>query len=259
MKKRFGIGKCLLVLIFSGIFSHDSFAQLATKSQEVWPALDLYYKISPKSRLYGTVSGTKLQESNYADGGVGIYFDYFTFPLKLANKFLPDRNDSLPGKFLWLRGGYQYGASPPEAENPFKEHIVVTELNSRSYLPFEVLLTLKNRIDWRVLDGDFKSRYRPRLMMERDLRTEYMFFTASAFVEYFAYFGNSSINRFRTQVGVEFRVTRFINYEVYWNHQFANGDEVAENDAFGMSLKAYLTRGVKVVNFKKKNQPKAGS
>jgi hypothetical protein len=257
--KSLWIGKLFFAMLLSGFFCHDSLAQLATKSQEVWPSLDLYYKISPKSRLYGTISGTKLEESNYADGGVGIFFDYFTFPPKLANKFLPDRNDSLPGKFLWLRGGYQYGTSPPEAENPFKEHTIVSEVNTRSYLPYQVLLTLKNRVDWRVLDGEFQGRYRPRVMLERDLRTEYMYFTASAFVEYFAYFGNSSINRFRTQVGVEFRVTKFINYEVYWNHQFASGDEVAENDAFGMSLKVYLTRGVKVVNFKKKNQPKAGS
>lgn len=251
--------KWILCLIIMCGFSHTALAQLGSNSQEVWPAIDVYYKINQKSRLYGTLSGTKLEESNYADGGVGIFYDYFTFPLKFTNQFLPDRLDSLPGKFLWLRGGYQYSTTPPEAENPFKEHTFVTEANTRSYLPFDILFTLKNRFDWRFVDGDFKGRYRPRVMLERDLRTEYMFFTGSIWVEYFAYFGNSAINRFRTQAGVEFRVTKFMNYEVYWNHQFSNGDQVTENDAFGMSFKFYFRRGEKVFHFKKKNQPEAGS
>lgn len=53
-------------------------------------------------------------------------------------------------------------------------------------------------------------------------------------------FGNSSVNRLRTQLGVEFRVTKHINYEVFWNRQFANEPEIKAVDAFGMTLKAYL-------------------
>lgn len=259
MTRSLRIRKLIFTVIFSGFFFQDCLAQLGSKSQEVWPALDVFFKINQKSRLYGTLSGTKLEESNYADGGVGLFYDYFTYPLKITSRFLPDRIDSLPGKFLWLRGGYQYSASPTEAENPFKEHTLVTEANARSYLPLNILLTIKNRFDWRFVDGDFKDRYRPRVMVERDLRTEYMFFTASLWVEYFAYFGNSPINRFRTQAGVEFRVTKHMNYEVYWNHQFASGTEVQENDAFGMSFKFYFNRGEKLGILKKRNQPEAGS
>ncbi|HSF52617.1 MAG TPA: DUF2490 domain-containing protein [Algoriphagus sp.] len=246
--------KILLVLIFSFSGSEMLLAQIGRKSEEVWPAVEVYFKISPNSRFYGTLSGTKMDSSNYTDGGVGIFYDYFTFPLKFAYKFLPERNDSLPGKFLWLRGGYQYSASPKEAENPFKEHTLVTEANSRSYLPFNILLTLKNRFDWIFNDGDFKGRYRPRMMLERDLKTEYLFLTASGFVEYFAYFGQSNLNRFRAQFGVEIRVMRRMNYEVYWNHQFANNKDVNINDAFGMSFKFYLNRGEKLITLPK-NKP----
>ncbi len=251
--------KIIFLLLFISAGANSVFAQIGRKSEEVWPTIDVYYKLNDRSRLYGTVSGTRSDSSNYTDGGIGFFYDYFTFPLKFSKAIMPNRNDSLPGKFMWLRGGYQYTASPREAENPFKEHTFVTEANGRIYLPLNILGTLKNRFDWIFREDDFKVRYRPRIVLERDLRTEYLFFTASVFVEYFAYIGNSNLNRFRTQAGVETRVTKRLNYEVYWNHQFSNSPDVAINDAFGMSFKFYLFKGDKIFNSKKKNQPEAGS
>jgi hypothetical protein len=227
----------LLVLFFSPL---ESLSQIALSAQEIWPAVDAYYRIDPKWRIYGTLAGTKLDESSYSDAAIGVFADHFTFPPGLAQKFWPGRSDSLPGKFLWLRFGYQYSATPPSSEDPFKESMIVTEINPRYYLPWKILMTTKNRFDWRFNEGDFNIRYRPRFMIEKDLRTEYLFFTATAFAEYFLNFGNSAVNRLRVQLGVEIRVTKRMNYEVYWNHQFANGTEVNKLDAFGMTLKVYM-------------------
>lgn len=229
-------------------------AQLGKNSQEVWPSTDVYYRINQKFRLYATAAATRMEESSYSDGAIGLFVDYFTFPLTKIKLFRPNHADSLPGKFMWLRGGYQYSATPPSAEDPFKENMLVTEANARYYLPFDVLLTWKNRFDWRINNGEFSSRYRPRLMLEKDLRTEYLFFTANGFVEYFANFGNGSVNRLRTQFGVELRVTKRMNYEVFWNHQFANDPEIQQVDAFGMTLKFYLDKTD--FKHKKKDKPK---
>jgi hypothetical protein len=217
----------------------EGFAQLSNKTQEVWPSTDVYYRISPKWRLYGTIGGTKLEESSFSDGGVGVYVDHFTFPFGILRS---GHADSLPGKFLWLRGGYQYSATPPSSEDPFKENMVVTEANARFYLPYKMLLTWKNRFDWRINNGEFKARYRPRLIVERDMRTDYLFFTAYGFAEYFANFGSGNVNRLKAQLGVEFRVTRIINYEAFWNHQFANEPDIQSVDAFGMCVKFYLSK-----------------
>jgi hypothetical protein len=221
--------------------SAEVLAQIATKAQEVWPAVDAYYRINPKLRIYGTLGGTKMNTSSYSDGAFGIFMDYFGYPIAPVDKYIrPGHSDSLPGKYLWFRGGYQYSATPPSSKDPFKENMLVTEANSRFYLPWKILMTVKNRFDWRVKNEDFNARYRPRIMLEKDLRTEYMFFTVSGFTEYFANFGNSAVNRFRIQLGVEFKVTKIFNYEVYWNHQFAHQPEVSEVDAFGMTVKAYM-------------------
>ncbi len=247
------------VSFFLSFIPMASFGQAALSAQEIWPAVDVYYRINPKWRIYGTLAGTKLDESSYSDAAIGVFADHFTFPPSFAQKVLPGRSDSLPGKFLWLRVGYQYSATPPSSEDPFKESMIVTEVNPRFYLPWKMLLTAKNRFDWRFNEGDFNIRYRPRLMIEKDLRTEYLFFTATAFAEYFANFGNSSVNRLRTQIGVEIRVLKNINYEIYWNHQYANEPEVSSVDAFGMTLKVYLDhKEVKnFLQFRKKKKAEA--
>jgi hypothetical protein len=153
---------------------------------------------------------------------------------------------------LWLRGGYQYSATQPSAEDPFEESMIVTEANARFYVPCAMLPTVKNRFDWHIKNGDFNTRYRPRVMVEKDLHTEFLTFTASGFTEYYVNFGNPEVNRFRTQIGVEIRVFKNINYEVFWNHQVANQPEIQEVDAFGMTLKIYLQKNEKLFNLKKK-------
>ncbi|ULQ54125.1 DUF2490 domain-containing protein [Flavihumibacter fluvii] len=250
--QKFFIRICL-VLLGAGL-AQDAMAQLSQKAQEVWPATDAYYSINPKFRLYGTISGTKREESSYSDGAIGLFVDYFTFPV--VKKIHPSyaHADSLPGRFMYLRAGYQYSATPESSEDPFKESMIVTEANARFYLPWTMLLTWKNRFDWRISNGEFNSRYRPRLNVEKDLQTEYLTFTAYGFVEYFANVGNSAVNRFKTQLGVELKVLKHVNYEVFWNHQFEHQPEIQSVDAFGMTLKIYMARKAKKQHKKSESQ-----
>lgn len=228
--------KFFALLFFLGVASSAD-AQLSKNAQEVWPSLDMYYRFNPKLRFYGTLAGTR-KESSYAEGAIGVFVDYFTFPFtKLIRK---GHAEGLPGQFFWLRAGYQYSGTPQSAADPFRESMFVMEGNSRFYLPFEVLMSVKNRFDFRFSEGDFKSRYRPRISLDKDLHTDFLFFTLSGLIEYYANFGNGTVNRFRSQLGVEIKVTKKINYEVFWSHQFANQPEIPTVDAFGMTLKFYL-------------------
>lgn len=228
----------LFSLLFFLAVTYDIQAQRGSNVQEVWPSIDMYYRLNPSFRLYGTFAGTK-KETSYTEGSFGLFLDYYTY--KLTNLRRTHAED-LPGKFVWLRVGYQRSGSPPSIEDDFRENMLVTEANGRFYLPQDILLTFKNRFDWRFSDGDFKGRYRPRLSFDKDLHTRYLSFTLNALIEYYANFGSGSVNRFRSQVGMELRVTENINYEVYWSHQFRNDPEIPTIDAFGMSIKGYFSR-----------------
>ena len=231
-----------LFLVLLPLIPATCLSQLITKTEEFWPEVNAYYKFNDKFRLFATASGTK-QQTSYSEGAIGVFLDYFTYPF--INFLRPHHNEGLPKKYLWLRVGYQYSRSPPEAENPFHENTFVTEANGRFDLGWDVLMTVRNRFDWRFKSDGFFVRYRPKIYIEKDFHTEYLFFTPYLFGEYFGNFGNSSINKFRTQLGVEIKVSRTIGYETYWNHQFANSPDVSKVDAYGMSLKLYFARKTK--------------
>ena len=119
-------------------------------------------------------SATKIRTSDYTDGAAAIYLDYFAYSA-LRNKFSPQPRDSTRGYYLWLRAGYYYSSTPPKSANPVKEHTIATESNSRFHLQGNILLTARNRFDWRTVNRDLKVRYRPKLTIEREMQTQFLF------------------------------------------------------------------------------------
>jgi hypothetical protein len=231
----------LIILVISLVCSWQLVAQDSSGTkQEVWPEVNLYYKLNNKLRIYALYSATKLKNSSYTDGGYGIYLDYFAFPTNLRRKLDPNLRDSTRGYYLWLRAGYLYSTTPPQSEDPFKLNTIVTEGNVRFHLPAHILLTSRHRFDWQINNGDFEPRYRPRLTFEKEMHTEYLFFTPNIYGEYYVYFNNGGLNRFRLSAGVQVKVTTHIEFETYYVHQFDNGKQVNSLDAMGFNLKFYL-------------------
>jgi hypothetical protein len=75
--------------------------------------------------------------------------------------------DFIPNKNVILRTGYRYGTSLNGAD-PFKEHRIVGEETFRRLIPGKLLLSDRNRQDFRIIDGDYSFRYRNRLTLERE-------------------------------------------------------------------------------------------
>jgi hypothetical protein len=208
--------------------------------QELWPKVDLFYRFNDKFRLFAFVSGTQLESSSYADGGVGVNLDYFAFPL---SHIATTSADSIRGHRLWLRGGFAYSTSPKDVKDGFKEYAIVTEMNLRFYLPFKFSLSNKNRFDWRFREGEFLPRYRARLTLERDFKTDFLTFNGYVYAEYFLNFKSNTSNRLRLAVGSELRVSKHINFEVYFVHQFDGGLDILTVNAVGLVLKIYWKHG----------------
>ena len=199
-------------------------------------------------------SATKIRTSDFTDGATGVYIDYFSNS-SLRNKYNPRLTDSSKGYYLWLRGGYYFSTTPRNSKNPIKEHTIATESNSRFYLPRNLLLTIKNRLDWRTVNSDFKLRYRPRFTLEKDMQTQYLYFTPYFYGEYFVNFNEVSSNRLRLCIGFELKVALYVNFESYYLYQFQNGSTVDEVNAVGLALKFYLNRqALKDILPKKKNK-----
>lgn len=135
--------------------AHATHAQDNTRGQ-FWPEIDVYVNINEKVRLYflGTVSKSiedgEIRNAQAFDSQFGAHIDY------------------IPNKYLILRAGYRFGTSVGETSDPYKEHRFLTEQTLRKLLPGDVLLSDRNREDFRFIDGDFSFRYRNRIALERE-------------------------------------------------------------------------------------------
>ena len=132
-------------------------AQEPTTRKEFWPEIDVYITVKPKVRLYlvGTISKSvedgELRNAQGYEGQIGVHVDY------------------IPNKHVILRTGYRYGTSVGSNSEPFKEHRLLTEQTLRHLLPGDLLLSDRNREDFRFVNGDFSFRYRNRVTLEREV------------------------------------------------------------------------------------------
>ena len=146
-----------LFLLFFVIGTQAARAQHQTTRNEFWPEIDVYIDLKPKLRLFllGTMSKSvddgELRNARAFEAQVGAHIDY------------------IPNEHIILRIGYRYGSSVGNTDDPFKEHRLVTEQTLRKLLPGDLLLSDRNRQDFRFIDGDFSFRYRNRVTLEREL------------------------------------------------------------------------------------------
>ena len=133
-------------------------AQEPTTRDEFWPSVEVYINVKPKVRLYllGTVSkaiedGELFNAQSY-EAQIGAHVDY------------------IPNEHLILRAGYRYGRAVGNNDDGFREHRLLSEQILRKLLPGDLLLTDRNREDFRIIKGDFSFRYRNRVMIEREFQ-----------------------------------------------------------------------------------------
>ena len=131
-------------------------AQQTATSNEFWPEIDVYINVNPKLRVFllGTVSKSvedgELRNARGFEAQIGMHIDY------------------IPSKHLILRTGYRYGTSVGDTDQPYKEHRLLTEQTLRKLLPGGLMLSDRNREDFRFVNGDFSFRYRNRVTLERE-------------------------------------------------------------------------------------------
>lgn len=138
------------------ISTHATRAQEPTTRNEFWPEIDVYIDVKPKVRLYliATVSKSvedgELRNAQGYEAQIGAHVDY------------------IPNENVILRAGYRFGSAIGSNSDPFKEHRLLSEQTLRKMLPGEVIVSDRNREDFRFINGDFSFRYRNRVTLERE-------------------------------------------------------------------------------------------
>ena len=161
--RRRAIPKTLVLIsgLFLLVFLSDTRtlrAQEPTTRDEFWPSIEVYINVKPKVRLYllGTVSKTiedgELFNAQSYEAQIGAHVDY------------------IPNEQLILRAGYRYGRAVGENDDGFREHRLLSDQILRKLLPGDLLLTDRNREEFRFITGEFSFRYRNRVQIEREFK-----------------------------------------------------------------------------------------
>jgi hypothetical protein len=186
-------------------------------TSQFWPEVDLYINLNDKSRLFFVYSGTKQEDlGTYADGQTGVYFDFWALPALRKN--LSRRPDASLSKLLLLRAGYLI-SRPKNDSGAATEQMLTCEATGRAPLPASLLLSDRNRFDFRWVNGDYTWRYRNRLKLERTFSAGRYQLTPYAHAEVFYSGEEGDFTRLRYAAGMEWTITRHIVLEGYYLRQ----------------------------------------
>ena len=165
-------------------------AQEQESVKQFWPRLDVFVPVNEKVRLNFRFSVTKAEETREnTEGQIGVHVDYTV------------------GERLVLRAGYRSGFSLTEVD-PFKEHRPLLEQTFRQPLPLKLLLTDRNREEFRIVNGNFSFRYRNRLKLEREFLLPRRSLTPYGSIEVYHDSRFNVWNRNRLTAGVQIQLRR---------------------------------------------------
>lgn len=210
----------------------------AQSTGELRPELGIYIQQGPLIRVDLVDSFTDTQSSHDWQGDFAFYVETALKPV--FRQELREQPDVYRDKYLALRAGYRYqisltnGPSAPENRG-------ILELTSRYMLPWQLVLSDRNRGEFRFIQGQpFSTRYRNRLRLERDV--QYGWFNCTPYV-YDEIFYDTRYDRWtpnRYALGAEFPVGAHVILEPYYLRQNSSSSNPPHTNAFGFKLNLYL-------------------
>ncbi|MBW8770678.1 MAG: hypothetical protein JF589_13050 [Gemmatimonadetes bacterium] len=192
----------------------------AQASSELWPELDVYWTPAKHQRTMLELSRSSEREAAKQQASVGLYQDYLQLPSG------------------YLRAGYRYTFSTNDAS--YRESRIVTEVTTRVAGATSWRLVERTRAEFRWVNGDYTWRLRERLHLQRFFSSPVRFDPRpyGTFEAYY-YSQYNTIARLAGRVGVEFRVWRASDIDLYLARQENSRGEPRRVNALGLTLKLY--------------------
>ena len=195
-------------------------ARAQTATNEWWPELDVFWTPAAHQRTALELSGSSEREAAKKEATVGLYQDYLQLPRG------------------YLRAGYRFTFSTADAS--YRESRLVTEATTRVAGASTWRLVERTRAEFRWVNGEYNWRLRERLHLQRFFASP-MRFDPRPYGTFEAYYYSqyNSIARLAGRVGVEFRVWRASDLDLYLARQENSRGEPPRVNALGLTVKLY--------------------
>ncbi len=191
-----------------------SAAEAQNSSAQGWPEIDAFLKLNSNVRISFFAAQTREGRSG-SDAEVGPNLDYYVKPLRKAKRFILFDLDESKSRLLMLRAGYRY---MPSTSSPTEQRGIM-EATGRYPLGWDVLVSDRNRVDLRFIEGDSSWRYRNRLTAEREFAIKSYHFAPYLRAEGYYDSRYSKFSRTAETVGCPFPIRKHSEIEPYYEHQ----------------------------------------
>jgi hypothetical protein len=226
-----------LVICFLSV-GHWIIPAAAQSTDEIRPELGIYIQQGPVLRVELIDSFRANQSTHDWNGDFAVYVQIALKPV--FHRELRKDPDVFRNKYLTLRAGYRYQTSLTSGRGG-SENRGILELTSRYRLPWQLVISDRNRADFRSIKGQpFSMLYRNRLRLERDVRHGWLNCTPYVYDEIFydTRYDRWTPNRY--VLGAEFPVGQHVVLEPYYLRQDSSRSNPPHINAFGFKLNLYL-------------------
>jgi hypothetical protein len=151
----------VLSIVLAGWYISLICPAAAAQSLQFWGEADAYVSFGKTTRLW--LQATRKREDGSPIGTeIGPSLEFHLKPLLRLRSVTSSQVDRARSRLLTLSFGYRYLTSHGPSENQ-----VLLEASPRFPLPWELIMTNRNRAELRIITGKFSWRYRNRLTLER--------------------------------------------------------------------------------------------
>jgi hypothetical protein len=191
------------------------------QTEQFWPEVSTFLKLNDRMRFYFLATTVK-ETRESTEGEFGPNLDFYFKPLRKKHRALSMLGlDESKSRLATVRVGYRY-IHPYTGDSP-SEHRGVLEVTGRHGLPGGVLLSDRNRMDFRSIGGEYSWRYRNRLTLEREFSIGR--FKPSPYIRGEIYYDSrfDKWSRNALIAGSTFPINRHFELEGYFEHQNDSG------------------------------------
>jgi len=231
-----------VVLFNTCISSHCNAQETST---EVWPEVDVWYKVSPSWRFSAFIPFSQNLETNYREGSLLIQGDYsWGKPRRIIFMRLLDAQAAEQLKNRLTRLGYSIGRSLDDDGEAYSEKTAILEQHFRIPTKGNFLVTQRIRADlrWLGADYDFSQRYRYRIMIEKEYKAKKVSFVPYSSAE--AYYDSkyNTVNRFRLIAGSSVSWSQRYAFEANYTYQHDTRSSVTNIHALNLIAHLYFQK-----------------
>jgi hypothetical protein len=194
---------CLLIALGCALSANAQQAATSNSDWQFWPEVDVSIKLSQRVSVLGMGTlhfGKNVSDLNEEQTGVGFNFNL--------------------NKYFSLSPAYRYSLDQPPGKSHTREHRFFLDFSVRAPLRNSFVLSDRNRIELRRINGIESHRYRNKLQLERSFtaadRKVVPYLAAEAFFDDRFHIWN----RTRIYAGVRVPLNQHLSLDPYFLEQF---------------------------------------